>query len=66
MNDATKSPVNDAQMLTVRQAAEALSVCEETVRRQIRARRVNAIRIGSVYRVRLADVLSALAVNNAA
>ena len=54
-----------SEMLTIRQAAEALSVCQETVRRQIRCGRVPAIKIGVVYRVRLADVEKALAVSQA-
>lgn len=53
-------------LITIRQAALKLACCEETVRRLIRRGRAPAVRIGSVYRVRLADVEAALAVGRAA
>ncbi len=68
MNSNTNEPASRAtlQMLTIKQAAQALAVCDETIRRRIRSGQVPAIRIGAVLRVRLEDLLAALAVGKAA
>jgi len=63
-DETTTSPTMAVtRRVTVAEAAEALAVCEETVRRLIRRGRVPAVRVGVTYRLRLAEVEAALAVN---
>lgn len=61
--ETMSAPTNrTSRRVTVAEAAEALAVCQETVRRLIRQGRVPAIQVGTTYRLRLAQVEAALAV----
>lgn len=50
----------DDGFLTVAEAASAVRCCHETIRRLVRAGRVEAIRVGPRIRVRLTDVVAVL------
>lgn len=63
-NKTTSTPTKTTgRRVTVAEAADALAVCQETVRRLIRRGSVPAVRVGVTYRLKLAEVESALAVS---
>ena len=50
------TPIDDAQVLTITEAATVLRVCARTVRRMIDRGDLNAIRLGRSVRLRARDI----------
>ncbi len=61
-NETTTPPTTTSRFVTVAEAAKELACCEETVRRLVRRGRVQAIKVGAHYRLRVAEAAAALAV----
>lgn len=48
--------VQDEKLLTVKQTAVYLSLTEQTIRKWINTGKLNAIKIGKEFRVKLSDI----------
>lgn len=60
--DKQESTRQDSEWLSVQETARQLGVHSQTIRKMIAAGIIPAIGIGRDYRLRLADVVSALAI----
>ena len=53
---ALATPIGDAQVITIKEAAAIFRVCTRTVRRMIDRGELNAIRVGRSVRLRAGDM----------
>ena len=56
ISDMTNSPNDTLQLITVSQTAELLAVCPRTIRRLIKNKTLEAVRIAGAVRIRRSEI----------